>query len=30
MIGAIGRRYKFFGHGCNKDTSGVGVFIDAR
>ena len=27
MLGAIGRRYKFFWQGCNKGTAGVGVFI---
>ena len=30
MIGAIGRRYKFFLQGCNKGTAGVGVFIAER
>ena len=27
MLGAIGRRYKFFWQGCNKGTLGVGVFV---
>ena len=27
MLGANGRRYKFFWQGCNKGTAGVGVFI---
>ena len=30
ILGAIGRRYKFFWHGCNKGTAGVGVFIAER
>ena len=30
MLGAIGRRYKFFWQGCNKGTAGVGVFIAER
>ena len=30
MIGAIGKRYKFFWQGCNKGTAGVGVFIAER
>ena len=30
MLGAIGKRYKFFWHGCNKGTAGVGVFIAER
>ena len=30
MLGAIGRRYKFFWHGCNKGTTGVCVFIAER
>ena len=30
MIGANGRRYKFFWQGCNKGTAGVGVFIAER
>ena len=30
MLGAIVRRYKFFWHGCNKGTAGVGVFITER
>ena len=30
MLGAIGRRYKFFWQGCNKGTVGVGVFITER
>ena len=30
MLGAIGRRYKFFWQGCNKATAGVGVFIAER
>nr|XP_049587334.1 craniofacial development protein 2-like [Syngnathus scovelli]XP_049587336.1 craniofacial development protein 2-like [Syngnathus scovelli]XP_049587343.1 craniofacial development protein 2-like [Syngnathus scovelli]XP_049587352.1 craniofacial development protein 2-like [Syngnathus scovelli]XP_049587362.1 craniofacial development protein 2-like [Syngnathus scovelli] len=27
MLGAIGRRYKFFWQGCNEGTDGVGVLI---
>ena len=27
MLGANGRRYKFFWQGCNNGTAGVGVFI---
>ena len=30
MLGANGRRYKFFWQGCNKGTAGVGVFIAER
>ena len=30
MLGAIGRRYKFFWQGCNKGTAGVSVFIAER
>ena len=30
MLGAIGRRYKFFWQGCNKGIAGVGVFIAER
>ena len=30
MLGANGRRYKFFWKGCNKGTAGVGVFIAER
>ena len=30
MLGAIGRRYKFFWQGCNTGTAGVGVFIVER
>ena len=30
MLGAIGRRYKFFWQGCNMGTAGVGVFIAER
>ena len=30
MLGAIGRRYKFFWQGCNKGTAGLGVFIAER
>ena len=30
MLGAIGRRYKFFRKGCNKGAAGVGVFIAER
>ena len=30
MIGANGRRYKFFWQGCNKGTAGVVVFIAER
>ena len=30
MLGAIGRRYKFFWQGCNKGTADVGVFIAER
>ena len=30
MLGANGRRYKFFWQGCNKGTAGVGVFIADR
>ena len=30
MLGAIGRRYKFFWQCCNKGTAGVGVFIAER
>ena len=30
MLGGIGRMYKFFWHGCNKGTAGVGVFIADR
>ena len=30
VVGAIGRRYKFFWKGCNKGTAGVGVFIVER
>ena len=30
MLGANGRRYKFFWQGCNKGTAGVRVFIAER
>ena len=30
MLGANGKRYKFFWQGCNKGTAGVGVFIAER
>ena len=30
MLGANGRRYKFFWQGGNKGTAGVGVFIAER
>ena len=30
MFGGNGRRYKFFWQGCNKGTTGVGVFIAER
>ena len=30
MLGANGRRYKFFWQGCNKGTAGVGMFIAER
>ena len=30
MLGAIGRRYKFFCQGCNKKTAGVAVLIAER
>ena len=30
MLGANGRRYKFFWQGCNKRTAAVGVFIADR
>ena len=30
MLGAIGRRYKFFCQGCNNGAAGVGVFIAER
>ena len=30
MLGANGRRYKFFWQGCTKGTAGVGVFIAER
>ena len=30
ILGANGRRYKFFWQGCNKGTPGVGVFIAER
>ena len=30
MLGANGRRYKFFWQGCNKETAGVSVFIAER
>ena len=30
MLGAIGRRYKFFWQDCNKGTAGIGVFIAER
>ena len=30
MLGANGRRYKFFWQGCNTGTAGIGVFIAER
>ena len=30
ILGAIGRRYKFFWQNCNHGTAGVGVFIAER
>ena len=30
ILGANGRRYKFFWQGCNKGTAGIGVFIAER
>ena len=30
IVGANGRRYKFFWQGCNQRTAGVGVFIAER
>ena len=30
ILGAIGRRYKFFWQNCNKGNAGVGVFIAER
>ena len=30
ILGAIGKRYKFFWQGCNKGTAGAGVFIAER